>query len=124
MTEGFGLMRVGSAEVFFDDSIGWCIRVFSAPSRSGQTGTSVSSAADDMLSVATLSTLPTLLAHEGYTTTGNWHVDNDSRTAWIDVVPQNSSQHHDQPSHDSVDAILDAELRWERDGIGRQTPRG
>lgn len=114
---------VRSVEVFFDDSFRWCVRTFSGPSRTGIVGARFSTATDDMLGVAALSTVPTLLAHDGYATSGDWHIDEDNRTAWINTAQAGDLHPDGQPGPDSVDAIFDAETRWERFGIGRQTRR-
>jgi hypothetical protein len=121
MTKRFGLDELGSIEVFFEDA--WFVQAFSGASRSGRPGSSVATATDDALAVAALSTVPVFLANDGYETTGDWHMDEDRHSAWINVVPSTPEGGSTQPSHTSVDAILDAEVRWERLGVGRQTPR-
>lgn len=123
MFERFGLTTAGSVEVFFDPAIGWCVRGYSGPARSGYAGESVVTAAGDVsVTVAALNTVPTLLASDSLVTVGDWHVDEETHSVWINVG--SDRENTADPSFESVDGLMDAESRWERLGIGKQTPRG
>lgn len=123
MTTRFGLEIVGSVEVLHDADLGWCLRGYAGPERSGESSKELITAADPSLGVVTLLTTPTLVASEGYQVVGDWQLDDDAHTAWVDVAPGDPSAGR-EPRVEVVDAILDAESRWAREGTGRETPNG
>lgn len=119
----FELEVLGSVEVLHDADLGWCLRGYSGPERNGVNGNELITAADPSLGVAALLTTRTIIASEGYRVIGDWHVDDDAHTAWVNVAPGDPSAGN-EPAIEVVDAILEAESRWAREGIGLETPNG
>ena len=119
----FGLERLGSVEAFHDADLGWCLRGWAGLGRSGEHSMQSITAADPSLGDVTLLTTPTLLKNEGYRVVGDWHLDGDTHTAWVNVAPGGTSAGKALPI-EVVDGILEAESRWAREGVGREAPNG
>jgi hypothetical protein len=66
---------------------------------------------DLTLSVAAARTVPKTLSALGYRTTGDWFLDEATRSAWINVVPLKELR-SPHPSIESLDGVIDADRRW------------
>jgi hypothetical protein len=118
----FGLDRLASVELSFDEVTGWCIRASGELDGASSHGDRVTTAGDPWLTLAALSTTPTVVASEGYSTTGDWHLNDPEHIAWIAVTPSDSLAADIAPSIESVEALMDAEVKWAASGTGDETP--
>jgi hypothetical protein len=122
VAENFGLLKVGSVEMFWEVDV-WWVRGFSGADRTGALGGGAT-AADTNLGVVVLSTLPTILAASSLQTTGKWHIDRDAHSIAYNVAPLREGAASVDISPGEVDALLDLEAEWAGEGVGAVTPRG
>ncbi|MFB2582352.1 hypothetical protein ACEXQD_13975 [Herbiconiux sp. P15] len=114
MSDRFGLNEIGSVEIFHEEAVGWSIRAFSGPSRTGKCGSHASFSPDDdgHLGVTALLTVSAVLAADNHATAGDWHVDEPGRVIWIDVELATEQSVSNSPSLSSVEAVMDAASHW------------